>query len=93
MNITSAIYSIARNKVVIKQPFEITDETKKVYYVGCHRYLKEEIGRPILRSITNYPYVEITMIDATESELRKALSDWLIDRAFKVREEDVDIAE
>lgn len=84
MNITSAIYLFHGNRVVIKKPFEIIQETDKCYFVDGRRYLKSEIGKPILKSTTSYPYIELVMIDADERKLRAVLSEWFNDMAFRV---------
>lgn len=84
MNITSAIYLFHDNRVVIKKPFEIIHETNKYYFVCGRRYLKSEIGKPILKSTTSYPYIELVMIDTDEQKLREVLSGWFKDMAFRV---------
>lgn len=84
MNITMAVYSFHQNKVIIKVPFEIVKETNKCYFTKNARFLKEEIGSPILKSATTYPYIELVMVDANEETLRETLSKWFTHKAFEV---------
>ena len=88
MNITIAIYSFHYNEVWVKVPFEITRESEKCYYVGngnhYTRYLKSEINKPILKSVTNYPYIELVMVDADEETLREELSKWFTNKAHEI---------
>ena len=84
MNITIAIYSFYHNKVIIKAPFKIERETEKCYFTKDGRYLKEDIGKPIMKYPTSYPYIEIVMIDADEETLRDGLSKWFTDKAYEV---------
>ena len=87
MNITSIFYTFHNNKVIVKVPFEIVKETEKCFWIdGGYRYLKSEIGEPILRSATTYPYVELMMIDADEKALREELSKWFTDKANWIKE-------
>jgi hypothetical protein len=72
--------------VIAKVPFEIVRETEKCFFTEHGRYLKSEIGEPILRSVTNYPYIELTMIDADEKTLREELSKWFANRACEIKE-------
>ena len=84
MNITIAIYSFNLNNVIIKAPFKIDKETEKCYFTNGRRYLKEEIGKPILKYPTSYPYIELAMVDANEETLRDGLSKWFTDKACQV---------
>lgn len=82
MNITIAVYTFHDNRVIIKVPFEITRETGKCYFIKHgNRFLKSEIGIPILKSATTYPYIELVMVDADEVALRNRLSRWFSDKA------------
>ena len=82
MNITIAVYTFHDNRVIIKVPFEITRETSKCYFIEHgNRFLKSEIGIPVLKSATTYPYIELVMVDADESALRNGLSRWFSDKA------------
>lgn len=85
MNITSIVYGFYGNEVFVKAPFEIVKETDKCYFTknGC-RYLKAEIGKPYLKSSTQYPYIELVMVDASEETLRAGLSKWFTDKACQV---------
>lgn len=85
MNITSIVYGFHDNKVFVKVPFEIVRETEKCFFTknGC-RYLKDEIGKPYLKSPTQYTYIELVMIDANEETLRDGLSKWFTDKACQV---------
>lgn len=84
MNITTAYYSFYYNKVYIDKPCEVERETNKCYFTKNGRYLKSDIGNPVLRYPTSYPYIEIIMIDANESILRRELGRWFIDMANKI---------
>lgn len=84
MNITIAVYSFHHDEVIIKVPFEIVKETEKCYFTKDARYLKSQIGKPILKSTTSYPYVELVMVDANEAILRDELSRWFANKAFEV---------
>lgn len=82
MNITIGIYSFHSNEVIIKVPFEVVKETNKCYFIEHgYRFLKSEIGVPILKSATTYPYIELVMVDADETALRNGLSRWFSDKA------------
>lgn len=86
MNITSIYYQLYTGNVIVKVPFKIVRETDKCFFIEHgHRYLKSEIGKPILRSATQYPYIELIMVDADEATLRKELSKWFIDEAAKIQ--------
>lgn len=86
MNITSIVYAFHNNEVIVKVPFEIVRETEKCFFTksGC-RYLKDEIGKPYLKSATQYPYIELVMVDANEETLRDGLSKWFTNKACKIR--------
>ena len=84
MNITTGIYLFHSNEVIIKVPFEIIKETEACYFTSGRRYLKSEIGVPILKSVTTYPYIELVMVDANEELLRDGLSKWFADKAYQV---------
>ena len=85
MNITSIVYTFHNNKVIVKVPFEIVKETEKCFFTknGC-RYLKCEMGKPFLKSTTQYPYIELVMVDANEETLRDGLSKWFANKADQV---------
>lgn len=85
MNITTAVYLFDIDEVIIKNPFEIVSETKLCYFTNNGRYIKSKIGRPILKSATNYPYVEIHMVDADEKTLKNELSKWFTDKATEIK--------
>lgn len=96
MNITIALYSFYDDKVYIKVPFKIIKETEKCYFTEKGRYLKSQIGETILHDKTHYPYLQLTMIDADEKELRDVLSKWFTEKAFRVWrmfDEDNDVRE
>ena len=86
MNITSIVYAFHNSEVIVKVPFEIVRETEKCFFTknGC-RYLKDEIGKPYLKSATQYPYIELVMVDANEETLRDGLSKWFTDKALKIK--------
>ena len=81
MNITTGFYLFHSNKIVIQEPTEIIVETEKCYFTKHGRYLKSEIGVPILKSRTTYPYIEVVMVDANEGELKYKLGNWFSDKA------------
>lgn len=85
MNITSIVYAFHNNEVIVKDHFEIVRETEKCFFTknGC-RYLKDEIGKPYLKSPTQYTYIELVMIDANEEILRGELSKWFTDKACQI---------
>ena len=89
MNITIGLYAFHDHKVFIKVPFKIVKETDKCFFTEHGRYLKSEIGYPMLRSATTYPYIELVMVDADEKTLREKLSQWFSNKAeqIKLREE------
>lgn len=84
MNITIILYDFYNNSTIVKVPFEIIKETEKCFFTKCARYLKSEIGVPILKSATSYPYIELIMIDADEKTMREELSKWFIDKSYEV---------
>lgn len=89
MFIRQAIYSFNNNNVIVKVPFDIERETEKCYYTEHARFLKSEIGIPMLKSTTQYPYVEVVMVDATEEMLRNKLGEWFTERAVKIWGKDI----
>lgn len=84
MNITSIIYTVHNGKVIVKVPFKIERETDKCFFTEHGRYLKAEIGQPILKSRTQYPYIELIMIDTDEETLREELSKWFTNKAYQI---------
>ena len=84
MNITIGVYLFHANKVVIKRPFPIVKETEKCYYTEQSRYLKANIGEPILKSVQVYPYIEVIMIDADEIDLKEKLGEWFARKACEI---------
>ena len=85
MNITSIIYTFHHNEVIVKIPFKIIKETEKCYFTEQGgRYLKSEIGTPFLKSHSQYPYIELVMVDADEGILREELSKWFTNKAYQV---------
>ena len=85
MNITSIYYTFHNDKVIVKIPFKIVKETENCFFTESGaRYLKSEIGNPTLKSRTQYPYIELIMIDADEETLREGLSGWFTDKAYEV---------
>ena len=85
MNITIGVYLFHTNEVIIKVPFKIASETNKCYFIEQgNRFLKSEIGLPILKSATTYPYIELVMVDADENTLRNGLSRWFTDKASAI---------
>ena len=84
MNITSIYYTFHNNKVIVKIPFKIVRETENCYFTEHGRYLKSEIGEAVLKSRTQYPYIELIMADADEETLRAELSKWFTNKANEV---------
>lgn len=84
MNITIATYDFNLNLFVLKQPFEIIKETSKCYFTKNSRYLKADLGAPILRNATSYPYIELVMVDADEEALTTRMSAWFTDKANEI---------
>lgn len=87
MNITTAVYDFHGNQVFVKVPFKIVKETEKCFFTAHSRYLKSEIGKPILKSTTSYPYISLVMVDADEETLRKGLSEWFTNKEYQIKEE------
>ncbi len=83
-NITTILYYISDNKVVVKVPFAIVRETPNYYYTAHGRYLKSEMGIPFKKSASSYPYIELNMVDADEQTLRRELSKWFEKRAKEI---------
>ena len=85
MNITIICYQFHNRKVTVKIPFKIARETEKCFFIEQgNRFLKSEIGKPIIKSVTQYPYVELIMVDANEETLRKELSKWFTEEAARI---------
>ena len=91
MNITSIVYAFHNNEVIVKVPFEIVRETEKCFFTknGC-RYLKDEIGKPYLKSSTQYPYIELVMVDVVYADLKR--TDALEQALLKVSTDAHDLA-
>lgn len=86
MNITVAYYLLfGLRHIVVKPPFRIVKETKRCYFTSDGRYLKSELGEPRLKSSTQYPYIEVAMVDASEEELIDKLSLWFSREAQYVK--------
>lgn len=85
MNITSIYYLFHNDEVVVKIPFKIVRETESCFFTESGaRYLKSEIGEPVLKSRTQYPYIELIMVDADEEILREELSKWFTNKAYQI---------
>lgn len=88
MDITRARYDLVKCNYYIIKPFPVVSETEKCYWSGekCGvRILKEEVGKVKHLSTTSYPYLEVAMIDATETELKEKLAEWFEQKANKIR--------
>lgn len=83
MNITIAYYYFNNNRVSFLTK-KIEKETDKCYFADRRRYSKDEIGIPLIKYISNYPYIELVMIDANEEDLRDGLAKWFNDKAYQV---------
>lgn len=84
MNITIAIYDFKSGSIYVKRPFEVIKETSKCYYTEHSRYRKDEMDKPILKSETAYPYIQITMLDASIEVLVAKLSKWFEEMAQSI---------
>lgn len=84
MFIRKAHYSFYSGMTIVRQPVEVTKETDKCYFAGNSRYLKSEIGIPMLKSVSQYPFVEVVMLDATEEMILNKLSEWFFQRATMI---------
>lgn len=84
MNITIATYDFNSDLFVLKQPFEIIKETSKCYFTKNSKYLKADLGTPILRYASSYPYIELVMVDADEATLTTRMSSWFVDKANEI---------
>ena len=88
MNITIVIYSFYHDRVIIKVPFEIVRETEKCYFVkdgnGEYRFIKAEIGKPIMKNFTDHPHIMLTMIDTDANTMKQVLAGWFTDRAENI---------
>ena len=83
MNIKIAYYYFNNNSVSFLTK-KIEKETDKCYFADRRRYSKDEIGIPLIKYISNYPYIELVMIDANEEDLRDGLAKWFNDKAYQV---------
>ena len=89
MNIKLIICSLVNYRVSIKT-FEVIRETEKCYFakLGSMKneamFLKDELNKVRHMSITSYPYLALTMADATEEELRRKLQNWFITKAKEI---------
>ena len=84
MNITNIFYTFHNNSVVVESPLKIVKETDKCYFTKKSRYLKADIGKPVIKYPTNYSYVHLAMVDADEDTLRRELSKWFTDKANQI---------
>jgi len=84
MNITVGYYLFHANKIVIDDPIKITSETEKCLFTSHNRYLKSNIGIPILNSVTTYPYIKVAMVDANEEEVKQKLASWFSNKAKNI---------
>ena len=69
---------------------EIVKETEKCYFAvdvsgNKMRYLKEDIGIPIIRYPSYRPYLEYILVDGTKQQLRDGLAKWFNERAKTVK--------
>ncbi len=88
MYITRAWYLFNYDTMGFDSPEPIVKETAKCYQTSwlCETktYRKSEIGKVILRYPSNYPFLEIIMIDANEQTLREKLREWFEHRAERI---------
>lgn len=83
MNITIAYYYFNDNHVAFSTK-KVEKETDKCYFADKRRYSKDEIGKPLIKYVSSYPYIELVMIDANENDLRDGLAKWFNDKAYQV---------
>ena len=86
MNITLIYYVFHTNQVIVKPPIEIVKETGRCFITRYNRFLKSEIGTPILKSKTSYSYIELIMVDADEATLRERLASWFHNKGIEIME-------
>lgn len=68
------------NFVTIMCPYKkpIVKETEKCFFVKDTggRYLKSEMGKPILKYASSYPYISVYMVDATPEDILTRIAEW-----------------
>lgn len=88
MYITRAWYLFNYDTMGFDSPEPIVKETVKCYHTSwllkIKTYRKSDIGKVILRYPSNYPFLEIIMIDADEQTLRKKLREWFEHKAERI---------
>lgn len=83
--ITGVYFSVSSRSVYLRSPRKITRETTKCFYTeDGTRFLKSELNYPVVKNFYGECRVEVTMVDGTEVQLKKALYDWLMDAARSV---------
>ena len=81
-------YSFCNDTFSITKPYEIIRETEKCYFVkdgnGEYRFIKAEIGKPIMKNFTDHPHIMLTMIDTDANTMKEVLAGWFTDRAENI---------
>ena len=85
MNIRVGKYYFQGRNVWISLSHKVIKETNLCYYTEHGRFLKSEINTPCLKSPTHYPTIEVTMVDASETELRERLASWFTNEASHIK--------
>lgn len=82
--ITTGVYHLDNGELFLKGPFEITEETEKCYYTRW-RFRKADIGKVELKGLsTSSPWIAVSLVDADETQIRKALASWFTSRAEEI---------
>ena len=87
MRITNIWYRFCDEYISISDPIEIVKETDKTFIgINGERISKSQVGTPMLKSKTYYPFVDLYMIDADETTLRERLASWFRDKGLEIIE-------
>ena len=85
MKIIRMTYSFWFDRLYISKPFKVIKETEKCYYIDdTYRYLKSEVGEPIIKYCNDDPYVDLKMIDTDEETMKKVMASWFQDKIDKI---------
>lgn len=78
-----ATYYFDIDTVRISGPIDVVDETGEYYVTNTVWVLKSDINKVKYTGFAD-PSLEVTMVNATEEQLRDALSKWFSDKSYKV---------
>lgn len=85
MTIRKMTYSFWFDRLWVSKSWEIVRETEKCYYIdNTYRFLKSEIGKPIMKYCNDDPYVLLVMVDTDEETMRKVMIEWFQERIDKI---------